>query len=770
MAGGASVAQSGSRRHKQRHRSRLLLEPLEDRYVLTTLTPTTFADGVLGSGSLRDAVLQFNADSGSGDDTILLQSGTYALTIGNSGGQHETAGLSGDLNLTSASHRWIIQGAGSSGPNATVIDAGQLQDRVFEIMTPGTQVVFKDLILQGGLAQDDGSNGALAGTTDALGGGILNNGGTVRLDNVVVQSNVARGGDAAALAAAGHNARGGGVYSNGGALTLVGATIANNQATGGRGGDHTGGAPGGDGGSAGSGGLYATGGSLDISHSRIASNGATGGQGGDGYLTVNSRGTYYTGGGNGGPGQGGGLYVNGGSFTIATSTIDSNQATGGSGGLGNHNGTTSQGGGIYNQGTLTVSNSILSGNSAGAGGGIDNQGTLGVSDSIVSGNYASGFSGSGGGINNGGTATISNSTLSSNTASFGGGIENNQSHTLTISNSTLSDNHARQGGGIENGLGAVTISNSTLSGNFAISTGGGIDNEGTLTVSNSTLSSNFGGNGGGIWTAYTYPVTLANVTLAANRANGGGGLYVAQGSPVLHDTLVAGNFRGATGTNRDDVFGALNRGGDYNLIGDGTGMSGLRNGVRGNLVGSAYAPIDPLLGPLQDNGGPTQTMALLAGSPAIDAGDPNYTGPPFTDQRGFARVYNGRIDIGAFEFQPVPLTLTNTGSSGPGSLSQALVAATNPAAVSDSTPAITAAIPATGPGSSSMATASPAAAGPAAVSNTLPVAPGDDGSNLGSALSAEGQRALLDETRWAALGYHGRNDAVSATGSVGAPS
>jgi hypothetical protein len=291
LAGVASVARSSSRRHKQRSRRRLLLEPLEDRCVLTTLTPTTFADGVLGSGSLRDAVLQGNADTGSADDTILLQPGTYALTIPNSGGQHETAGLTGDLNLTSASHRWIIQGAGSSGPNATIIDASQLQDRVFDIVTPGTQVVFKDLILQGGLAQDDGSDGALAGTTDALGGGLLNNGGNVTLDNVVIQNNVARGGDAAALAAAGHNARGGGVYSSGGALTLVGATIANNQALGGRGGDHAGTAPGGDGGSASGGGLYATGGSLGISDSTVASNGATGGRGGDGsYRTTSGRG------------------------------------------------------------------------------------------------------------------------------------------------------------------------------------------------------------------------------------------------------------------------------------------------------------------------------------------------------------------------------------------------------------------------------------------------------------------------------------------------
>src|SRR5713101_5996651 len=113
------------------------------------------------------------------------------------------------------------------------------------------------------------------------------------------------------------------------------------------------------------------------------------------------------------------------------------------------------------------------------------------------------------------------------------------------------------------------------------------------------------------------------------------------GGAVLHNTLIAGNFRGATGTTRDDVFGALNAGGDYNLIGDGTGMTGLTNGVNGNLVGSAAAPIDPLLGPLQNNGGPTFTHALLAGSPAIDAGSTAYA--TAYDQRGpgFPRIVNG---------------------------------------------------------------------------------------------------------------------------------
>jgi hypothetical protein len=768
---------------------RPFVEVLEGRWVPTTLTPTTFLDGGPGSGSLRDAVLQFNADTGTDDDIIQLQAGTYALTIQNIGGRHETAGLTGDLNLTQTSHRWIIQGAGPS----TIIDASQLQDRVFQIVNPGTQVVFQDLVIQGGLAQDDGTEGALAGTRDALGGGVLNDGGDVTLDDVVVQNNEARGGDAASLGAPGHNASGGGIYSTGGALTLAGATIANNQATGGRGGDRGDLPPAGAGGDAASGGLYATGGSLDISDSMVASNRATGGRGGDGHISCTAiYGCFPVAGAAGGSAMAAGLYVNGGSLTIATSTIASNRATGGDSGLyddgfvfpfshggGLYNSGTLAvslvtlsdnsadrfspfGGGIYNTGTLTVNNSSLSGNSApyGSGGGIYNYGTLTVSNSSLSGNSAnsggggiynysgtltvsnstlsgnsansgggiSNYSGtlmvsnsalsgnSGGGISNGGTLTVSNSTLSDNSAYYGGGgiynggtltltgstlsgnsagiygsgggISNyngtlmvsnstlsgnsatssyyddggggiyNYSGTLMVSNSTLSGNSTgSHGGGIDNYGGTLTVSNSTVSGNTAtgvLSLGGGIYNSNRLTVSNSTLSGNSAPYGGGIYNYSSGPITLTNVTLTANRANaagqGGGGLS-GGGSPVLHNTLIAGNFNGASGTTRDDVAGPVDPGGDYNLIGDGTGMTGLRNGVNGNQVGSASAPIDPRLSPLQDNGGPTLTHALLSSSPAIDAGNNAYATD--WDQRGpgFRRIVNGTIDIGAFEVQ-----------------------------------------------------------------------------------------------------------------------
>jgi hypothetical protein len=628
-------------------------------------------------------VLQFNADTGTDDDIIQLEAGTYALTIQNVSGRHETAGFTGDLNLNQTSHRWIIQGAGSSGDNATIIDASQLQDRVFQIVNPGTQVLFQDLVIQGGLAQDNGADGALAGTTDSLGGGVLNNGGDLTLDNVVLQNNVAQGGgDASLRTVPGHNAFGGGIYSTGGALTLAGATIANNQAHGGRGGDHDGRYPAGAGGSAGGGGLYATGGSVDISASMLASNRATGGGGGDGVVTC--FGSYCTrsgNGGSGGEGLGGGLYVNGSALTISTSTIATNQGTGGSGGAYGYGGS-GLGAGLYNGGTLTVSNSTLSGNSAtGPGGGIDSFGTLTVSNSTLSGNSAS----NGGAIWNAGTLTVSDSTLSGNTAGqngagietggaltvmgstlsgnsagySGGGIYNYG--TVTVSHSTLSGNSATGtyvGGGGINNYGTLTVSNSTLSGNSASYYGGGIFNNffGTLTVSNSTLSGNSApyGYGGGIDTYSSYRVTLTNVTLTANRAGIGGGLDVLPGSfvfPVLHNTLIAGNFLGATGATPDDVYGSLDPGSDSNLIGDGTGMTGLHNGVNGNQVGSASAPIDPLLGPLADNGGPTLTHALLSGSPAIDAGNNAYATDWGQRGPGYPRIVNGIIDIGAFEVQ-----------------------------------------------------------------------------------------------------------------------
>lgn len=135
------------------------------------------------------------------------------------------------------------------------------------------------------------------------------------------------------------------------------------------------------------------------------------------------------------------------------------------------------------------------------------------------------------------------------------------------------------------------------------------------------------------------------------------GIFVEDWSPYaeLHSTLIALNFKGNLEKSASDLAGVFHSRGN-NLVGGGDDHTGLTNGINNDLVGSVNDPIDPLLRPLADNGGPTPTHALLPGSPAIDAGDDTLTG---TDQRGRPRRSGARVDIGAFEFQaPTPQALT----------------------------------------------------------------------------------------------------------------
>jgi hypothetical protein len=291
---------------------------------------------------------------------------------------------------------------------------------------------------------------------------------------------------------------------------------------------------------------------------------------------------------------------------------------------------------------LVVSDCVITGNSVqsttnATGGGIENEaGMLTVINTTISGNSVTGGNSaviSGGGIDNSattGVVTIINSTLSDNSAngtlSAGGGIANGG--TLTITDSTLSGNISSAGGAILNTFtGSLSLLDSTLSGNSAV-----IDGPGT-------------GLGGAVY-AEGGPFTMIGCTVSGNSATrslGSGGGIFASGSagPVLRNDIVAGN----TGPFGPDIYGPVASQG-HNLIGDGTAGGGF---IASDLVGTSAQPIDPLLGPLQGNGGPTRTMALLTGSPAIDAGD--NSGAPDTDQRGFARIVNGTIDIGDFEVQ-----------------------------------------------------------------------------------------------------------------------
>jgi hypothetical protein len=246
----------------------------------------------------------------------------------------------------------------------------------------------------------------------------------------------------------------------------------------------------------------------------------------------------------------------------------------------------------------------------------------------------------GGGVSNGGALTLSRCTVVGNAANApstgnanGGGIYN--FGTLTLTDSTVSGNsvfssHGASGGGIYN-TGTAVILNPTISGDSAASqrasAGGGIDNTGTLTVTSSTLSGNSATG--------SLPFNMGG---GIDNDNAGG-----PASTTARNTILAAN----TSPGSPDMSGVLNSQG-HNLIGNGTGGSGYDPT---DLVGTSANPIDPMLGPLQDNGGPTFTMALLPGSPAIDAGD--NTGAPPWDQRGpgFHRIVNGTIDIGAFEVQ-----------------------------------------------------------------------------------------------------------------------
>jgi hypothetical protein len=595
-------AESGISAGRPAHRWRpLLVEPLETRWVPTTLTPTTFFDGGLGSGSLRDAVLQFNADTGTGDDIIQLLAGTYTLTIPNAGGHHETAGLTGDLNLTQTSHRWIIQGTGPS----TIIDASQLQDRVFQIVNPGTQVVFQNLVIQGGLAQEDGTDGALRGTTDALGGGLLNNGGDVTLDNVILQNNTAQGANGAngEPPHAGLNAQGGGVYSAGGTLTISHSTLAHNRASGGNGGNVTTGAnSGATGGVSQGGGLYLGSGTLTVADSTVTANTLVGGTGGHGGCAFG--GEECGGGGDGGATRGGGLYVAGSNLTLTDSTITAQTLTAGNGGPqicsfnGCHpagHGGASQGSGVYVSGMVSTTDVTISANTlhggngsrgeASAGGGLYVNGTVTASSSIIATNTLSaGDSGSdaqGGGLYVNGTAIVNGSAITANTLSTGYGGGNAQGGGLFV-NGTANMNRSMntgnilsagngggnaQGGGLYAAGGTLTISDSTLANNRAT---GGIGEPGYLFFTHYgsfdyCVGGGAGGRaqGGGLYST-SGALTISGSTLANNRATGGiggtahitnscappagpggnaqgGGLYAAGGLLTFEDSTVAGN-------------------------------------------------------------------------------------------------------------------------------------------------------------------------------------------------------------------------------------
>lgn len=590
----ASTLQPGPRPKPSR---RLVLEPLEHRLAPAVFTVTNFADD--GSvGSLRWAVAQANSHAntvGDPSDTIGFDSALFRLQ------KSQTITLAqGQLTLSDTTGPTLIQGPS----NGHVSIDGNQTSRIFGI-NAGVRATLDGLGLL---------HGAATAGTDNRGGGILNK-GTLVLDGCTIANNAAGIGGGIEndfrstltlnnCTLSGNTAGLGGGFENGvfSTMTLNNCTVSGNTA------DNAGG------------GIYNLG-TLTLNDSTVGENSALGAGGGgilnreQATLVLNNSllsGNVAT------DDVGGGLFDTGGTTTLNDSTVSGNR-------------TATSGGGVYTRGTLILNRCTVSDNRAATdGAGLYNEdGTMTLTASSITSNFVFGSNffipHNGGGLYNSGGLTLTDSTVANNSAdSHGAGLYN--TGTATVSTSTFSGNSAGGSGGGLYTTGTATVSNSTVFNNFATNSGGGMANNGTLTVRNSTIAFNraFSGEGGGIETTF-FPATA-----------------------TLINTLIARNTESNATVDRPDVAGVFSSSG-HNLIGIlGDFAFGLANGVKGDIIGSRAAPVDPRLGPLQDNGGPTKTLLLLPGSPAINAGDPNFA-PGGTDQRGLPRVIGGRLDIGAVE-------------------------------------------------------------------------------------------------------------------------
>ncbi len=352
--------------------------------------------------------------------------------------------------------------------------------------------------------------------------------------------------------------------------------------------------------------------------------------------------------------MGGAICQLGGSLTMIQTDVATNSVLGGSIGWYYGYGGSGFGGGLFNSGVLNVTNCTFSGNSVtgggdgtppgdGDGGGLYNMGTATLVNISLAGNYVisgqsgegsfgqAGLNGSanGGGIFNSNVLVLLASTLSSNLAIGTPGVNTNSAAFGPASGATAS------GGGIFN-LGLMHATNITFLGNSSIG-GTGIGEVGGV------------GQGGAFYNG-SGTATLAFQTMFSNSAPGGiapygggmgpsygGGIFATNGTVTLYNSIVASN---APGGDFYVLSNSLTDGGN-NLSSD--------NSFPFTMPGS-HNNVNPLLGPLANNGGPTLTVALLPGSPAIDAASSASSTP--TDQRGLPRPYGSASDIGAFEYYP----------------------------------------------------------------------------------------------------------------------
>ena len=384
----------------------------------------------------------------------------------------------------------------------------------------------------------------------------------------------------------------------------------------------------------------------------------------DGGVTASISGVTIT---DGSAGIGGGLYSQG-VTSLTDCTVSGNTAA-------NH------GGGIdQNGGTIAVTNTYVGSNTVpnGNGGGvyISAGGAASLTGCTIKDNSAGGSYTNGGGLSNYGAVTLTNCTISGNSGANGGGLCNSGG-SMSVTNSTVSNNSATWGAGIYSGLsknGTTKLTDCTVSGNTAKSNGGGVyaGYKSGTTLTDCTVSGNVSssGKGGGVYSRKSYTTTLIACTISGNAvgnttaalppAASGGGLYNGIGCPAtLINTIVVGNTVFGF---PDDVDGYGSLSGTNNLIGETDNyVEGFANSVSVANLG---------LAPLGNYGGPTQTMALLPGSPAIGAGTALIG--ISADQRGQPLDWP-RPDIGAYQVSPPgPIILVTAGGQLRGWLSSSL--------------------------------------------------------------------------------------------------
>lgn len=605
---------------------------LVDEFVDATdsgLNDSCWATGI--GCTLRAAIQEANYYD-EGGTQINLVAGTFFLTRT---GAAEDNSLTGDLDITT-SPAITIEGQGAG---VTYIDVSGVSERAFDIFT-GTVIISGVTILNS------------HNTSSIEGGGAIRNQAKLTLINSVIYNNAAQ-------------KQGGGIANEaGGRLNLVATTVNSNSTLE-------------DGG-----GIYnAAGAYAKLVDANMYDNHTDAGGGGYGAGVYNAGdmdiigGSYFE---NDAISHGGAIANRGsGVLTLTYAVLARNTAN-------------NWGGALYNENSVVMSHtSILSNQSGADGGGIKNtvSGSLRIASSEINDNKISFPGGSGGGLYNAGWLQLNNSYVKRNEAASaypGGGIYN--SGILAVNYSLIYSNIALSGAGLYNLNGAkATITYSAFDHNGATNSGGGIHTlnaNSTVDIYFSTISWNTAGDGGGLANESGSALTMINSTVSQNEATtgGGGGLYnFGVSTATLTNTTFSSNT--AASDEGDNIYndntvylknsliayGSLTS--NCYQTGSGTNVSrghNLSSSDTCQLIQSTdLTGTDPLLGPLQDNCGETETHALLPYSPAIDAGDD--TACPSVDQRGKAR--QGVCDIGAYEATYTPelwITKQAPEEAGPG--------------------------------------------------------------------------------------------------------